>query len=203
VCCLRQGAFFIPYAVFRTDVTLNGLNSDIWSLGLTVFFCVVLTATLRLALEMRCAWPPLAGASSLMRVCGRRFWTWLTHVAIWGSLAFPFLWSIVYCNLLSVSTNMYGTALFLFRVPQFWLTVLLTPCLLLLPDVAVKLCARSRVVRSSVALTCGVQSMGRHTPAPGHRAARDPEAPCAPQQRQRALRRKGTPLFVLLLHRVI
>jgi len=58
---------------------------------------------------------------------------------VWGCCAVPFLFSIIYTNLISVSFNMYGVAVLLFRLPQFWFTIILTPVLLLLPDFAAKL----------------------------------------------------------------
>jgi len=86
----------------------------------------VFTVTLRLALETR-------------------HWTWLNHLAIWGELAVTVLFTLVYTQLpASVAPNVYGVGVILFRQPQFWLTVLLAPVLILIPDFVFKLYVSQR-----------------------------------------------------------
>ncbi|KAJ8934426.1 hypothetical protein NQ318_000643 [Aromia moschata] len=68
-------------------------------------------------------------------------WTWLTHCAIWGSIALWFLFIIIYSLFWptipfgSVMTGMY---VMLFSTAVFWLGLIVVPIITSLPDFSVK-----------------------------------------------------------------
>ena len=83
--------FWMTYLIIGWDVQTNGRQAGLWLFGLISYTCVVIIVTLKLALESR-------------------YWVWLHHVAIWGSLgtilAYEvmligswFVWEVVYAPL--------------------------------------------------------------------------------------------------------
>nr|XP_012138292.1 PREDICTED: probable phospholipid-transporting ATPase IA isoform X4 [Megachile rotundata] len=82
----------------------------------------------------------------VVTVCGKagliiNSWTWVTHVATWGSIALWFLFILIYSNFwpaLNVGAVMVGNDRMLFSSPVFWLSLILIPSAVLLLDVTVK-----------------------------------------------------------------
>ncbi|XP_014298491.1 probable phospholipid-transporting ATPase IA isoform X3 [Microplitis demolitor] len=68
-------------------------------------------------------------------------WTWVTHLATWGSIILWFLFILIYSNfwpVLNVGAVMLGNDKMLFTSPVFWLGLILIPTAVLLVDVTVK-----------------------------------------------------------------
>ena len=69
-------------------------------------------------------------------------WNWLSHAAIWGSVALWFLFLVVYSYVwpvgISLAANMAGMAGLIYTTPIFWLGLLLVPFTTLTLDVAYK-----------------------------------------------------------------
>ncbi|XP_073967262.1 ATPase phospholipid transporting 8A1 isoform X2 [Choristoneura fumiferana] len=67
-------------------------------------------------------------------------WTWVTHVAIWGSLAMWFLFILIYSNvypLILIGSVMRGMDRMVFSSAVFWLGLVLIPVATLAPDLLV------------------------------------------------------------------
>ncbi|KAL6076775.1 hypothetical protein STEG23_002039, partial [Scotinomys teguina] len=70
--------FFGAYLMFEnTTVTSNGQMFGNWTFGTLVFTVMVLTVTLKLALDTH-------------------YWTWINHFVIWGSLLFYIVFSLIW-----------------------------------------------------------------------------------------------------------
>ncbi|XP_015429019.1 PREDICTED: probable phospholipid-transporting ATPase IA [Dufourea novaeangliae] len=68
-------------------------------------------------------------------------WTWVTHLATWGSILLWFLFIFIYSNfwpVLNVGAVMLGNDRMLFSSPVFWLGLVLIPLAVLLLDVTVR-----------------------------------------------------------------
>ncbi|XP_071863932.1 ATPase phospholipid transporting 8A1 isoform X3 [Bombus fervidus] len=82
----------------------------------------------------------------VVTVCGKagliiNSWTWVTHLATWGSIMLWFLFILIYSNfwpVLNVGAVMLGNDRMLFSSPVFWLGLVLIPAAVLLVDVTVK-----------------------------------------------------------------
>uniref|UniRef100_A0A8C5M2D1 Phospholipid-transporting ATPase n=1 Tax=Leptobrachium leishanense TaxID=445787 RepID=A0A8C5M2D1_9ANUR len=71
--------FFGSYFLMGEDTSLlgNGQMFGNWTFGTLVFTVMVITVTMKMALETH-------------------FWTWLNHFVTWGSIAFYFIFSLFY-----------------------------------------------------------------------------------------------------------
>jgi len=70
--------FFVTTEIFENGtISSDGTVSDLWSMGTTIYLIVLLTVSLKLALEART-------------------WTWIFHLALWGSIALYFFWMLIY-----------------------------------------------------------------------------------------------------------
>jgi len=103
--------FGIPQAAFWSSaIDSTGQNMDLFTPGIAVYTCVVIVVNLKLALAMRS-------------------WTWLHHVAVWGSIVVYFFVMII-LNASSVFGGSGADYYFLvFRVLgtlKFWLVVFVT-----------------------------------------------------------------------------
>ncbi|XP_051154050.1 probable phospholipid-transporting ATPase IA isoform X2 [Leptopilina boulardi] len=68
-------------------------------------------------------------------------WTWVTHLATWGSIILWFLFVLIYSNFwptFNVGAVMLGNDRMLFTSPVFWLGLILIPAAVLMLDVIVK-----------------------------------------------------------------
>ncbi|XP_016843759.1 probable phospholipid-transporting ATPase IA isoform X4 [Nasonia vitripennis] len=82
----------------------------------------------------------------VVTVCGKaglitNSWTWVTHLATWGSIILWFLFILIYSNfwpVINVGAVMLGNDRMLFSSPVFWLGLILIPLAVLLLDVTVK-----------------------------------------------------------------
>jgi phospholipid-transporting ATPase len=111
----------LPAATFHFGLVWdNGKNGDYLVLGNIVYSCVEVTVCLKAALILDS-------------------WNWLTHLSIWGSIAFWFLFLIVYSFFwvigLPLAANMAGIIILIGQTPMFWLSVLLVPFTALIPDI--------------------------------------------------------------------
>ncbi|CAB3259907.1 unnamed protein product [Arctia plantaginis] len=67
-------------------------------------------------------------------------WTWVTHVAIWGSVAMWFVFILIYSNgypIILIGAVMRGMDRMLFSSLVFWLGMILIPIATLIPDVLI------------------------------------------------------------------
>ncbi|XP_044578260.1 probable phospholipid-transporting ATPase IA isoform X4 [Cotesia glomerata] len=87
----------------------------------------------------------------VVTVCGKaglvtNSWTWVTHLATWGSIILWFLFILIYSNfwpVLNVGAVMLGNDRMLFSSPVFWLGLILIPTAVLLLDVTAKTVANT------------------------------------------------------------
>ncbi|KAM4860112.1 phospholipid-transporting ATPase IH isoform 4-T4 [Thomomys bottae] len=119
--------FFGAYFMFEnTPVTSNGQMFGNWTFGTLVFTVMVLTVTLKLALDTH-------------------YWTWINHLVIWGSLlfyiVFSLLWGGIIWPFLSYQ-RMYYVFLHMLSSGPAWLAVVLLITVGLLPDVLKKVLCR-------------------------------------------------------------
>ncbi|EFA86147.1 P-type ATPase [Heterostelium album PN500] len=121
--------FFSVYAIFAKGAVLfsNGQTLDFWCMGQFVFILVVITVNLKLALETR-------------------YWTWLTHFSIWGSILIWFLWQAILASIRAAgspaSGEVYQIAYHTFATADFWLCLLCIPVICLLLDSLYKILQR-------------------------------------------------------------
>ncbi|GAM29207.1 hypothetical protein SAMD00019534_123830 [Acytostelium subglobosum LB1] len=127
--CHSVVIFFCVRAIFMHGGPLltNGLNLDFWCMGELMFILVVWTVSLKLALETR-------------------YWTWLTHFSIWGSMLIWFLWQAILASLYNASSSasgdLYFTAFKLWSSALFWLALACIPIICLIPDSLYKIIQR-------------------------------------------------------------
>ncbi len=116
--------FWMPMWGFSEGVVwVSGKNGDYLVVGNIVYTLVVITVCLKAGLEIES-------------------WSWITHVTIWGSIGFWFVFLIVYSFFwplgLPVAANMAGMINLIVSTPLFWLGILLVPFVALMPDVIYK-----------------------------------------------------------------
>ncbi|XP_029463630.1 phospholipid-transporting ATPase IG isoform X2 [Rhinatrema bivittatum] len=112
--------FFGAYYLFQVS-TLDGSGqvSGNWTFGTIVFTVLVFTVTLKLALDTR-------------------FWTWVNHLVIWGSLAFyvffSFFWGGIIWPFLR-QQRMYFVFAHTLSSVSVWLTIILLIFVSLYPEI--------------------------------------------------------------------
>ncbi|KAL7049017.1 hypothetical protein ACKWTF_003569 [Chironomus riparius] len=115
--------YWMPmYSYFDGIVWDNGREGGYLVLGNMVYTYVVVTVCLK------------AGLIS-------NSWTWLTHCAIWGSIALWFLFMLIYSNIwpiIRVGAVFSGMHHMIFTTPAFWFGLFLIPVAALLLDVVIK-----------------------------------------------------------------
>ncbi|XP_053230883.1 phospholipid-transporting ATPase IG isoform X2 [Podarcis raffonei] len=116
--------FFGTYFFFmNSSIENNGKMSGNWSFGTMIFTVLVFTVTLKLALDTR-------------------FWTWVTHFVIWGSLVFyvffSFFWGGIIWPFLK-QQRMYHVFAQLLTSVSVWLAIFCLILLALLPEILVQL----------------------------------------------------------------
>ncbi|XP_047480073.1 probable phospholipid-transporting ATPase IA isoform X2 [Penaeus chinensis] len=115
--------FVLPYLAMTQDVAWgHGLAGGYLMVGNMVYSYVVVTVCLKAGLETDA-------------------WTWVTHLAIWGSIASWFIFLLVYSNfwpVLPMAPDMCGIYLQVYSSPVFWFGLIMIPLACLLPDVCVK-----------------------------------------------------------------
>ncbi|XP_056012392.1 probable phospholipid-transporting ATPase IA isoform X3 [Ostrea edulis] len=119
--------FWLPVLALQQDIAFsNGQSGGYLFLGNFVYTYVVVTVCLKAGLETSA-------------------WTWLTHLAIWGSIASWFLFLLVYSHIymiVDLAPEMLGMDL-VYGCSIFWMGLLLIPCICLIRDVAWKVYKRT------------------------------------------------------------
>ncbi|XP_056895462.1 phospholipid-transporting ATPase IF isoform X3 [Takifugu flavidus] len=124
--------FFGSYILMGEDTTLMG-NGQIlranrqlmfgnWTFGTLVFTVMVITVTLKLALETH-------------------FWTWMNHLVTWGSIAFYFIFSLFYGGIIWPflhTQDMYFVFVQLLSSGSAWFAIIIIVITCLFPDVVKK-----------------------------------------------------------------
>ncbi|XP_064195014.1 phospholipid-transporting ATPase IF-like isoform X1 [Anguilla rostrata] len=120
--------FFGSYLLMGEDTSLlgNGQMFGNWSFGTLVFTVMVVTVTLKLALETH-------------------FWTWMNHLVTWGSIAFFFIFSFFYGGIIWPfldTQDMYGVFTKLLSSGSAWFSIIVIVVTCLFPDVIKKVLYR-------------------------------------------------------------
>uniref|UniRef100_A0A2K5F5C0 Phospholipid-transporting ATPase n=1 Tax=Aotus nancymaae TaxID=37293 RepID=A0A2K5F5C0_AOTNA len=123
-----EGVCFYCLSPFRTGTAFgNGKTSDYLLLGNFVYTFVVITVCLKAGLETS-------------------YWTWFSHIAIWGSIALWVVFFGIYSSLwpaIPMAPDMSGEAAMLFSSGVFWMGLLFIPVASLLLDVVYKVIKRT------------------------------------------------------------
>ncbi|XP_069831223.1 phospholipid-transporting ATPase IF isoform X2 [Dendropsophus ebraccatus] len=111
--------FFGSYFLMGEDTSLlgNGQMFGNWTFGTLVFTVMVLTVTMKMALETQ-------------------FWTWINHFVTWGSIAFYFIFSLFYGGIIWPflhTQDMYFVFVQLLSSGSAWfaIIIIITACLFL------------------------------------------------------------------------
>ncbi|XP_063057924.1 phospholipid-transporting ATPase IF isoform X2 [Engraulis encrasicolus] len=120
--------FFGSYILMGEDTTLmsNGQMFGNWTFGTLVFTVMVITVTLKLALETH-------------------FWTWMNHFVTWGSIAFYFIFSLFYGGIIWPflhTQDMYFVFVQLLSSGSAWFAIIIIVTGCLFPDVIKKVLYR-------------------------------------------------------------
>ncbi|XP_047575151.1 phospholipid-transporting ATPase IA isoform X1 [Lutra lutra] len=120
--------FWFPLKALQYgNVFGNGKTSDYLLLGNFVYTFVVITVCLKAGLETS-------------------YWTWFSHIAIWGSIALWVVFFGIYSSLwpaVPMAPDMSGEAAMLFSSGVFWMGLLFIPVVSLLLDVVYKVIRRT------------------------------------------------------------
>ncbi|KAJ8277203.1 hypothetical protein GJAV_G00072540 [Gymnothorax javanicus] len=120
--------FFGSYVLMGEDTSLmgNGQMFGNWTFGTLVFTVMVITVTLKLALETH-------------------FWTWINHFVTWGSIAFYFIFSLFYGGIIWPflhTQDMYFVFVQLLSSGSAWFAIIIIVTGCLVPDVVKKVLYR-------------------------------------------------------------
>ncbi|XP_062960470.1 phospholipid-transporting ATPase IF isoform X8 [Cynocephalus volans] len=116
--------FFGSYFLIGKDISLlgNGQMFGNWTFGTLVFTVMVITVTVKMALETH-------------------FWTWINHLVTWGSIIFYFIFSLFYGGILWPflgSQNMYFVFIQLLSSGSAWFAIILMVVMCLFLDIVKK-----------------------------------------------------------------
>ncbi|XP_063230598.1 probable phospholipid-transporting ATPase IA isoform X2 [Bacillus rossius redtenbacheri] len=115
--------FWLPLLALQEDVVWSsGREGGYLLLGNIVYTYVVVTVCLKAGLVTN-------------------VWTWLTHLAIWGSIVMWLLFLVAYSNFwpaVPVGAVMVGMDRMMYTSPVFWLGLLLIPFATLVSDISYK-----------------------------------------------------------------
>ncbi|XP_014861118.1 PREDICTED: probable phospholipid-transporting ATPase IF isoform X6 [Poecilia mexicana] len=120
--------FFGSYLLMGEDTSLmsNGQMFGNWTFGTLVFTVMVITVTLKLALETQ-------------------FWTWMNHFVTWGSIAFYFIFSLFYGGIIWPflhTQDMYFVFVQLLSCGSAWFAIVIIVITCLFPEVMKKVLYR-------------------------------------------------------------
>ncbi|XP_058846211.1 phospholipid-transporting ATPase IF isoform X3 [Acipenser ruthenus] len=128
--------FFGSYLLMGEDTSLMGNGKILkanrqlmfgnWTFGTLVFTVMVITVTLKLALETH-------------------FWTWMNHFVTWGSIAFYFIFSLFYGGIIWPflhTQDMYFVFVQLLSSGSAWFAIIIIVIICLFPDVIKKVLYR-------------------------------------------------------------
>uniref|UniRef100_A0A673JEU5 Phospholipid-transporting ATPase n=1 Tax=Sinocyclocheilus rhinocerous TaxID=307959 RepID=A0A673JEU5_9TELE len=129
--------FFGSYILMGEDTTLMG-NGQVsmfgnWTFGTLVFTVMVITVTLKLAIETH-------------------FWTWMNHFVTWGSIAFYFIFSLFYGGIIWPflhTQDMYFVFVQLLSSGSAWFAIIIIVITCLFPDV-IKKVFYSRYIKPNI-----------------------------------------------------
>uniref|UniRef100_A0A4W4FXJ8 Phospholipid-transporting ATPase n=1 Tax=Electrophorus electricus TaxID=8005 RepID=A0A4W4FXJ8_ELEEL len=132
--------FFGSYILMGEDTSLmgNGQMFGNWTFGTLVFTVMVITVTLKLALETH-------------------FWTWMNHFVTWGSIAFYFIFSLFYGGIIWPflhTQDMYFVFVQLLSSGSAWFAIVLIVVSCLFPDVVKKVFYRHLQPTSTQNICC-------------------------------------------------
>ncbi|GBP79172.1 Phospholipid-transporting ATPase IA [Eumeta japonica] len=155
--------FWLPMLMTAHDVLWpSGKEGGYLVLGNIVYTYVVLTVCLKAGL------------------CTHS-WTWVTHVAIWGSVLLWFLFILVYSNLyptIMIGAVMRGMDHMVFGSLVFWMGLVLIPVVTLVPDLLitvwweqVQVVRHALAARSALAARCVPPAFTRLRASPRRRSA--------------------------------
>ncbi|XP_046487089.1 probable phospholipid-transporting ATPase IA isoform X4 [Neodiprion pinetum] len=140
--------YWLPLLALEQDVIWsNGRDGGYIVLGNCVYTYVVVTV---------CAKAGLVTNS----------WTWVTHLATWGSILLWFLFILTYSNFwptFNVGAVMAGNDRMLFTSPVFWLGLILIPTAVLLLDVTAK--AVENTIWKSITVAAREQEIKKSDPS--------------------------------------
>ncbi|EAL66682.1 P-type ATPase [Dictyostelium discoideum AX4] len=111
-------AFALVYCtVVKSNPFTNGQTQELYAFGIIVYSCVMLIVTLKLALETH-------------------HWTWINHLAMWGSLVVFFIWNVIYAtiNTTAVGSNVYYAIFHIGESAHYYLLLVFVPTLALWRD---------------------------------------------------------------------
>uniref|UniRef100_A0A8C0JI47 Phospholipid-transporting ATPase n=1 Tax=Canis lupus dingo TaxID=286419 RepID=A0A8C0JI47_CANLU len=116
--------FFGSYFLIGKDISLlgNGQMFGNWTFGTLVFTVMVITVTVKMALETH-------------------FWTWINHLVTWGSIVFYFIFSLFYGGILWPflgSQNMYFVFIQLLSSGSAWFAIIIMVVTCLFLDIVKK-----------------------------------------------------------------
>jgi hypothetical protein len=127
-------AFFIPYFSMRPFVASDGRQLGFKEFGLVGFHCVVALANLQ-----------IAAITS--------YWTWLHHVFYWLSIAICPI-TVIVVGAARMSPDLSGLSLRLMGTPGFWMVIIATVMVGIIPTILGRLIMSSlNTKRNQVA--CG------------------------------------------------
>ncbi|XP_028399052.1 phospholipid-transporting ATPase ID-like [Dendronephthya gigantea] len=111
--------YFVPYGIFHDHVNNDGeVESGLQFFGTVVAATLVITMNLQVALDMQS-------------------WTVLNHISVWGSIIVYFLFYFVFYSAfvfgIAPQQSYYGVQYAVYSSGSFWLCVLLTPAIAILP----------------------------------------------------------------------
>ncbi|CAF0845998.1 unnamed protein product [Brachionus calyciflorus] len=120
--------YFVSFGLLYNEVAFsNGQVGDYIFMGNYVYTFCVIAVCLKAGLETES-------------------WTIITHLSIWGSIGFWFVFLAIYSNIwptFDIAPEMVGMDKYIFEGPIFWFGVLLVPILTLLPDIVYKVVRRT------------------------------------------------------------
>ncbi|KRZ75270.1 putative phospholipid-transporting ATPase IA [Trichinella papuae] len=120
--------FWLSKLTFAQDVAWsNGRTGGLYMLGNCVYTYVVVSVCLKAGLELDA-------------------WTWLSHLAIWGSIGAWFFFLFIYCNVwptISIAPEMAGMDVMMISSSLFWMALFLIPTLTLFLDFTYKIFRRT------------------------------------------------------------
>ncbi|CAL8076966.1 unnamed protein product [Calicophoron daubneyi] len=120
--------FWLPLLAFSTNVVYhNGQNASLLVLGNSVYTYVVVTVCLKAGIE-------------------HTAWTWLSHLAIWGSVGIWLVFLVIYSHfypVIPMASEMAGMDAAVYGSLVFWIGLILIPPFCLTRDLAWKMAKRS------------------------------------------------------------
>ncbi|XP_068960897.1 phospholipid-transporting ATPase IF isoform X2 [Petaurus breviceps papuanus] len=113
--------FFGCYFLIWEDISVlgNGQMFGNWTFGTLVFTVMVITVTVKMALETH-------------------FWTWINHVVTWGSIVFYFAFSLFYGGIFWPFLDIYFVFIQLLSSGSAWFAIILIVVTCLFLDVVKK-----------------------------------------------------------------